>query len=74
MPTTSTATERPWLELIWIMERDSMSLVQLRERTGIALSTLSNVRSGKRKPTAEQIRKIAETFRLPYSDMLGPRR
>ncbi|MCQ4040945.1 helix-turn-helix domain-containing protein [Streptantibioticus rubrisoli] len=47
------------------------TLAQLSEQTGISLSTLSRLESGRRKPTLELLLPLAKAHGVPLDDLVG---
>ena len=48
-----------------------LTLEQLSERTGISLSTLSRLESGRRRPTLELLLPLARAHRVPLDELVG---
>ena len=51
-----------------IMAERQVTLTDLHERTGIAVSTLSDIRRGKQSPTVKTLEKIAEGLGVSVKD------
>ena len=49
----------------WARERADMTKTELAARTGIALSLISEIESGKRNATPRNLRKIARALNCP---------
>ncbi|MFE7119714.1 helix-turn-helix domain-containing protein [Streptomyces sp. NPDC057654] len=47
------------------------TLAQLGERTGISLSTLSRLESGRREPTLKLLLPLAKAYGVPLDDLVG---
>jgi transcriptional regulator with XRE-family HTH domain len=47
------------------------TLAQLAEETGISLSTLSRLESGRRKPTLELLLPLAKAYGVPLDELVG---
>jgi transcriptional regulator with XRE-family HTH domain len=47
------------------------TLAQLSETTGISVSTLSRLESGRRKPTLELLLPLARAYRVPLDELVG---
>ncbi|THV33456.1 helix-turn-helix domain-containing protein [Glycomyces buryatensis] len=54
-----------------LRRRQGTTLTELAETTGISLSTLSRLESGKRKPTLELLLPIAAAHRVQLDDLVG---
>ena len=52
-----------------LREKNKISLSELSNATRIALSTLSHVERGKRKPTFHQLVSLSKFFNVPISDL-----
>src|SRR3954449_12044184 len=48
------------------------TLAQLSETTGISVSTLSRLESGRRKPTLELLLPLARAHQVPLDELAGP--
>lgn len=51
----------------------ALTLAQLAERTGIALSTLSRLESGLRRPALEVLLRLSRVYRMSVDDLVGAR-
>lgn len=49
----------------------TFTLAQLAETTGISLSTLSRLESGRRKPTLELLLPLAKAYGVPLDELVG---
>ena len=49
----------------------AVTLAQLAEETGISLSTLSRLESGRRKPTLELLLPLAKAYGVPLDELVG---
>jgi transcriptional regulator with XRE-family HTH domain len=49
----------------------TFTLAQLAEETGISLSTLSRLESGRRKPTLELLLPLAKAYGVPLDELVG---
>ena len=47
------------------------TLAQLSETTGVSVSTLSRLESGRRKPTLELLLPLARAYRVPLDELVG---
>jgi transcriptional regulator with XRE-family HTH domain len=54
-----------------LRKRRGATLEQLAERTGISVSTLSRLESGKRRPTLELLLPLAQAHRVPLDELVG---
>lgn len=57
--------------LTWLMDRTSLSQVELAQRLGISASLVSRLLRGERRLTLATLRQIASTFGLPQSEVLS---
>ncbi|MGW0656107.1 helix-turn-helix domain-containing protein [Streptomyces umbrinus] len=48
-----------------------LTLAQVAERTGLSVSTLSRLESGKRRPSLEVLIPLSAVYRLPLDDLVG---
>jgi len=48
-----------------------VTLEQMAERTGISISTLSRLESGRRRPTLELLFALAQEYRVPLDELVG---
>ena len=51
--------------------RGGLTLEQLAERTGISVSTLSRLESGRRRPTLELLLPLARAHHVPLDELVG---
>ncbi|MEN6525038.1 MAG: XRE family transcriptional regulator, partial [Candidatus Polarisedimenticolia bacterium] len=54
-----------------LRERCALTLSAVRERTGIGVSSLSELETGKRDPTVVQLKSLAECFHASIADLLS---
>ena len=54
-----------------LRQRRGITLTALAESTGIAISTLSRLESGQRKPGLELLLPLAQAFRTPLDELIG---
>ena len=54
-----------------IRRRRGRTLEQLSELTGMSISTLSRIESGKRRPTLEVLLPLAQAYRMPLDELVG---
>ncbi|GHJ37413.1 helix-turn-helix domain-containing protein [Streptomyces sp. TS71-3] len=54
-----------------IRRQRGATLEQLSELTGMSVSTLSRIESGRRRPTLEVLLPLARAYRLPLDDLVG---
>lgn len=53
-----------------LRRRRSVSLTQVSATTGIPISTLSRLESGHRKPSLEQLLRLAKTYQVPLDELV----
>ncbi len=54
-----------------IRTRKGVTLTELAAKTGISKSTLSRLESGRRKPSLELLRPLAEAHQVPLDELVG---
>jgi transcriptional regulator with XRE-family HTH domain len=54
-----------------IRKRRGSTLEQLAELTGMSVSTLSRIESGRRRPTLDVLLPLAQAYRLPLDELVG---
>jgi transcriptional regulator with XRE-family HTH domain len=54
-----------------LRKKRTITLEQLAERTGISISTLSRLESGRRRPTLELLFALAQEYRVPLDELVG---
>jgi transcriptional regulator with XRE-family HTH domain len=69
-PTPDNAEPRGWLELIHFRERDGWSRATLAAAANLNAETLRLYENGKRNPTPDTIRRLADAMRVPYSVLM----
>lgn len=55
-----------------LRRRNHLTLAELSATTGIALSTLSRLESGRRHPTSPQLVTLAAAYQVPVDELLRP--
>lgn len=72
MPTSTPDIPEPhgWLELIHFRERDGWSRAKLADAAGLNPETLRLYEIGRRNPTTDSIRRLADAMRVPYSVLM----
>ena len=53
-------------------QRAELTLAELAESSGISVSTLSRLESGRRRPGLEHLLALAHVYGVPMEDLLGP--
>ncbi|PCN47779.1 XRE family transcriptional regulator [Curtobacterium sp. 'Ferrero'] len=69
--TTAEVVEGVGPRLRALRGRRDVTLAALAAETGISVSTLSRLESGRRKPTLELLLPLARTYRVPLDDLVG---
>jgi transcriptional regulator with XRE-family HTH domain len=54
-----------------IRKQRGSTLEQLAELTGMSVSTLSRIESGRRRPTLEVLLPLAQAYRMPLDELVG---
>lgn len=68
--TPDSGQPRGWLELIHFRERDGWSRAKLADAAGLSDETLRLYENGRRNPTPDTIRRLADAMRVPYSVLM----
>jgi transcriptional regulator with XRE-family HTH domain len=63
-----------WTEFRVVRDKDGQSLTDIHRATGISLSHLSDLESGRRLPTPQALKKIAKALNCPVSVLERQRR
>ncbi|MFT4086156.1 MAG: helix-turn-helix transcriptional regulator [Gordonia sp. (in: high G+C Gram-positive bacteria)] len=67
MATSESHPHGPWTEFRVIRTKDGQTLTSVHKKTGISLSHLSDLESGRRMPTESVLKKIAAALNCPVS-------
>ncbi|WIB26755.1 XRE family transcriptional regulator [Curtobacterium sp. MCSS17_015] len=70
-PTTADVVDAVGPRLRALRALRGTTLAALAERTGISVSTLSRLESGRRKPTLELLLPLARAHQVPLDDLVG---